>query len=754
MKTVRKIFKLAVPLFVLTFGCVARLAEAQAVSPVPDGSYSGENTTEGDAANGAEALTDNTHGFQRTLPPPPQAPESLLTLNNGTIKVGVDTSYGGAITYLSQSGSTTNLINDYDHGRQVQQSYYSGPANFHPPGTIQNPNWSPFPWNPNQAGDSYDYPSTVLAYSNANGVIYVKTRPKQWALQNYPADCIMEQWTRLDGPAVRVHCKLTNNRSDHTQYLWYAQELPASYGVGTLCRIFSYTGTAPFTGGALTQESATWPPHDWRSTENWSAFVNSSNFGVGVHNPEATNMLGGYLNEGNPCTGEPSDNNTAYIAPTHTEVLDYNIVYEYDFNLIVGTLTAIRSWVYAHRGDPRPDYSFGTSRRHWFPNYGDAGAPSGFLREHLNGPDPQLSDYAGLECNAFAASRCPKIYFAARYVMSSPPVDPHADLYWETNYSGGLSETRKQSVTVVPDGRWRIYSFNVSANAAWSGLISQLRLDPIESGGAGDYVDIAGISYQNAFSSLLPATDLNDDGKPDYVTYNATTRQTRALYLNNNGIIGSAYGPTLPAGWQLVNLADFNGDGHPDYLLFNPTTRQSQIWYLSGVTHTTSANGPTLPNGWQLVATGDFNRDGKPDYVLHNPGTRHTRIWYLNNNVFTGVASGPALPVRYTLAGVADFNRDGHLDYVLFKPGTHQSQIWYLSGAAYVSATNGPTIPSGYQLVGTADFNRNTKPDYLLYNPSTRQTTIWYLNNNVHASSASGPTLDWMEPRRAVSNGK
>jgi FG-GAP-like repeat len=666
---------------------------------------------------------------------------SLLTLDNGVIKVGVDTTFGGAITYLSQSGSTTNLINDSNTGALVQQSYYSGPANFVPPGAIQNPNANPWPWNPVQAGDSFGYRAAVLASSNANGVIYVKTRPKQWALQNWPADCIMEQWTRLEGPAVRVHCKLTNNRSDHTQYPPgpYSEELPAAFGVGTLCHIFSYTGTAPFTGGALTQLPNAPPPAwtTWRATENWSAHVNSSNFGFGVHNPDAINTVGGYENHGNPCTGGSADSNAAYIAPFSFEVLDYNIVYEYDFNLIVGTLTSIRNWAYTHRSDHRPDYHFGNNRQHWFSTYGDAGVPSGFLRANLNGPDPSLIG----PNTAFAASAYPQIYFAARYVMSSPPANPHAELFWETNNDGGFSETRKQSVTVIPDGRWRIYTFNLGANAAWSGLISQLRLDPIQSGGAGDYVDIAGISYQNAFSSLLPATDLNDDGKPDYVTYNATTRQTRALYLNNNGLIGSAYRPTLPAGWQLVNLADFNGDSRPDYLLFNPTTRHSQIWYLSGVMHTTSAFGPTLPNGWQLVATGDFNRDGKPDYVLYNPGTRHTRIWYLNNNVFTGVASGPTLPVGYTLVGVADFNRDSHLDYVLFKPGTHQSLIWYLSGATYVSATNGPTIPSGYQLAGTADFNRNTKPDYLLYNPSTRHTTIWYLNNNVYVSSASGPAL-------------
>jgi len=151
----------------LVLAWFASSATARAVSPVLDRDYPNANT--------AEAVSDQGEISE----PSPQALASLLTLDNGTIRVGVDTSFGGAITYLSQSGSTTNLINDYDHGRQVQQSYYSGPANFRPPGTIQNPDWSPFPWNPVQAGDSYGYNSTVLSYSNANGVIYVKTRPKQ-----------------------------------------------------------------------------------------------------------------------------------------------------------------------------------------------------------------------------------------------------------------------------------------------------------------------------------------------------------------------------------------------------------------------------------------------------------------------------------------------------------------------------------------------------------------------------------------------
>jgi hypothetical protein len=49
-----------------------------------------------------------------------------------------------------------------------------------------------------------------------------------------------------------------------------------------------------------------------------------------------------------------------------------------------------------------------------------------------------------------------------------------------------------------------------------------------------------------------PPSDFNGDGKPDYVLYNAATRQTAIWYLNNNFFVSGAFGPTLPAGWSLV----------------------------------------------------------------------------------------------------------------------------------------------------------------------------------------------------------
>jgi len=81
--------------------------------------------------------------------------------------------------------------------------------------------------------------------------------------------------------------------------------------------------------------------------------------------------------------------------------------------------------------------------------------------------------------------------------------------------------------------------------------------------------------------------------------------------------VGGLYGPTLPSGWQLVTeVADFNGDGKPDYVLYNASTRQTATWYLNNNVFAGGAFGPTLPSGWGLAAVGDFNADSKPDYVL------------------------------------------------------------------------------------------------------------------------------------------
>jgi hypothetical protein len=235
--------------------------------------------------------------------------------------------------------------------------------------------------------------------------------------------------------------------------------------------------------------------------------------------------------------------------------------------------------------------------------------------------------------------------------------------------------------------------------------------------------------------------DFNRDSKPDLVLMNSSSGQTGIGYMNNNVLLSSVHGPTLPAGWMLIDIADFNRDGKPDYLLFNPTSLRSAIWYMDNNVRISSAYGPTCSAGWTLIGAGDFNGDGKPDYIVFNPTTLQTVIWYMNNNVYLGLDYGPTLSAGWRFAGTADFDRDGKNDYLLFNPSTRRSAICYMNNNVFVTVAYGPTLPAGYTLIGTADFNRDGRTDLVLVKPSTGQTALWYLNNNVLSGSAYGPVI-------------
>ena len=52
-------------------------------------------------------------------------------VENARVKVGVDLDAGGAIMHVEDKLlKTGNMINSFDRGRQIQQSYYSGPVPF------------------------------------------------------------------------------------------------------------------------------------------------------------------------------------------------------------------------------------------------------------------------------------------------------------------------------------------------------------------------------------------------------------------------------------------------------------------------------------------------------------------------------------------------------------------------------------------------------------------------------------------------
>lgn len=277
-------------------------------------------------------------------------------LDNGQIKIGVNLDIGGAITYLSKSGSDENIVNSHDWGRQIQMSFYSGPTPFEPKGKKPAEYWKFLGWNPIQSGDTYGNRSKVTDHKNDGKKITVECIPMHWPLDNQPAECQFRLELELLDNTVLASATILNHRSDKSEYSARGQEVPALYTNGTFYRLFTYDGDSPYTKGPLRQITKVWdsgkspqemdggPWDNWTATEQWAALVNDEGFGLGIYSPVTTQFKGGFA--GKPGAGGPKDAPTGYISPVKRVQLNHDTVYRYDYTLIVGYLDTIRATVY------------------------------------------------------------------------------------------------------------------------------------------------------------------------------------------------------------------------------------------------------------------------------------------------------------------------------------------------------------------------------------------------------------------------
>ena len=81
------------------------------------------------------------------LRPSSPAVDNFRFLDNGVIRLGIDTTRGGTIGWLGPSSDPAlSLLNVHDYGRSVQGSFYSGPAVFNPEGKCSEPGGWGRPW--------------------------------------------------------------------------------------------------------------------------------------------------------------------------------------------------------------------------------------------------------------------------------------------------------------------------------------------------------------------------------------------------------------------------------------------------------------------------------------------------------------------------------------------------------------------------------------------------------------------------------
>ena len=419
-------------------------------------------------------------------------PTKMSYLDNGVIRLGIDLRLGGAITYLSRSGTEQNLVNSFDCGRQIQMSYYSGPVPFSVAGKEPKPEWKFIGWNPIQVGDAFGNAATVVAHTNDSKQLYVKCIPMHWPLENVPGECLFECWFTLEGPAVHARCRMVNQRPDHTQYPARGQELPALYTNGPWYRLATYRGGRPFSGDKVSwiekPKDTTEPWSSWTATESWAALLDDRDFGLGIWAPNCGRFAGGFA--GRPGKGGPHDSPTGYIAPNSQEIIDWNIDHTYRYDLIVGDLAAIRKYVYDHATRPAlPAYRFERDRQGWFcVNAVDSGWPiRGELNVRMEEDDPQLHGPVGF----WQAEDAGTVVIEA----ASHASGADAQIFWRNLGDKDFAPGKLVGFRLINNGQFHVYRVRLADSPTWKGPIVQLRFDPVGSGHPGEWIRIKSIAF-------------------------------------------------------------------------------------------------------------------------------------------------------------------------------------------------------------------------------------------------------------------
>jgi alpha-L-rhamnosidase len=253
--------------------------------------------------------------------------KNWVYIDNGKVRIGVKETSGAAIGYFSLSDSSQNIINHWDHGRLIQQSYY---------GVKDGSKWAAkdWSWNPVQGGGYRGEPAKVLELESGKDWLYAKALPKHWATGVDLDEAIMEQWIILSGDVAHVRYKMTYTGLQ--KHPVKGQEIPAVFVEPEYDTLVFYDGESPWSGGDLSRSKPGWPNSKRKMGENWAAYVNSDDFGLGVMVPKA-NELTCYRHR---TAGEKGA--CSYFAPLTRFAFIPGTVFEYDVYLTFGKSDEIR----------------------------------------------------------------------------------------------------------------------------------------------------------------------------------------------------------------------------------------------------------------------------------------------------------------------------------------------------------------------------------------------------------------------------
>jgi hypothetical protein len=241
-------------------------------------------------------------------------------------------------------------------------------------------------------------------------------------------------------------------------------------------------------------------------------------------------------------------------------------------------------------------------------------------------------------------------------------------------------------------------------------------------------------------------TDLNGDGKADYVVSSNQNAGANIFFGNGNGTFQTP-GTYLPNGAVSVAVADVNGDGRPDLLMGNTVVGSEGLYvYLNNGGGAFGA--PTLYaiasfssswNGGASVTAADINGDGKLDAVLTNTNSNSIAVLLGNGTGGFGTQFTYSAATFPTNGVVGDFNGDGKADigFVLRNSRSY---------GVLTNTTVPPPPPLPTQtltILGGSGTPGTIAPNVEYYNPATGNWQPAYLTGGHPWGFATG-TNSWI----------
>lgn len=301
---------------------------------------------------------------------------NIKFIQNSKFRLGIKLAWGGGICYIEdrQDGISdlSNLVNQHDTGRLIQQSYY-GTNGYSDDYVMGNYNGTPWKYNPVQGGDLYGNHSRIVDVVVEKYSIYIKAQPQDWGHNGKITPSYMENIYTIYPDIIDVWNRLV----DYSNYnhVSASQELPAFYTVGYLDTFYHAVDGNPWATPNRQPNLAFWGRRDdkrftcsySKTKQTWSAFTNADGtFGLGLYTPNSASILAGRFGYDNDPLNHQAAEGTAvigygptkdsmsagcsYIAPVNKFRLVCYKPVEYSYIMTTGSIDQIRTTFQRHSG--------------------------------------------------------------------------------------------------------------------------------------------------------------------------------------------------------------------------------------------------------------------------------------------------------------------------------------------------------------------------------------------------------------------